>query len=1084
MKRLAGVCFVAAYVFFFVLTANAQLTATITGTVSDSTGAVLPGASVIALNEDTGISRTVEADAAGRYSALVLPLGNYRVTASLAGFQTEVRSGIALTVGRQAVVNFELPVGVITQTVEVTGEAPLVETRKGSMGEVIESATITELPLNGRDLAQLITLQTGTLHYTGTRRTGEGGKQMVIGGSRPTTNVFIMDGVAIETYNQKTPTGTSGQFLGVDAIREFKVESNAYSAEFGRGSGGQINIATKNGTNTFHGTAFAFHRNDNMDAAQWEDNAFGVPKPEFKRNQYGFSLGGPIVQDRTFFFGTYEGLRERLGETNVSRTFGAEIRTNPAAFGLPDIDPVVAPYLQLWPLPNGEDLGDGTGRFNWAFSQPTNEDFYQIRVDHQLSDNHSFFVRGTITDSDQLLSGSFPRYTVPELVVNNYWTISETGILSPTLVNTVRFGFTRADPFEGAEEDPPVDPSLRFIPGVEQMGDINLRGTVSGVGNGVTGDGRIMNSFQWVNDSIWTKGAHTLKFGINWNRLQFNGFNPPRDAGNYRFDNIEDFFTVNVDRFRGGIIPGFNDPYRSFRENIIGLYVNDDFQVTPRLTLNLGLRYEFITVPVENHGRVSALKGDINFIQQATIDDFTTGNPWFDNPSLKNFAPRIGFAWDVSGNGTAAVRGGFGIFHLQFNQTWIRTAGFRAPPFLVEIQGTRNVPFPNIFELCSNEDPYNPTNPACSGRPSPDMVPHKFRTPYVMQYNLNVQKQLTQSTVLTVGYAGSKGITLPAVADLNSPVLDLRVGDRIGFTEATIDNGRPNPNFDDIRYRFPSVGSFYHSLQLSLKRSFRQGFQFGASYTFSKNVDDLSGNQTAGDTQTGPNWLTHYSDHTLYRSASAFDVKHNISFNSTYELPIGPGKMFGSGLTGVAEKILGGWQLGGILSLRTGFPGTVLIGSRMTGIGIRNDYPDLVAGFSNNPTEGVSGGCEAQFDRGSVAAGQTLGTPELYYDPCAFVRAPGDGRSEDSLLGNLGRNTVRMPGLATLDLSLTKNTQLSENVNLQFKFETFNLTNRVNFWAPELSVMDRRGRLDSDAGRITDTNSTARQLQFGLKLVF
>jgi len=386
-------------------------TATISGTVMDSTGAVVPGTKIVILNEETGISREVAGDETGRYTAPSLGLGNYRVTASKDGFQTQVRSGITLTIGRQAIVNFELPVGSVSETVEVTGEAPLVETTKGALGSLVDSSTINDLPLNGRDLAQLITLQTGVVQYDGGDSDLGSGKLLVVSGARPTTNVFMIDGVAIESYTQKTPTGASGQFLGAEAVREFRVESNAYSAEFGRGTGGIFNVATKSGTNMLHGSVFEYLRNDNFDANRWEANRSGLEKPEFKRNQFGFSLGGPVKKDKTFFFGTYEGLRERLGVTHNTLTFSDALRQGILPNGTRvAIAPSVVPYLQsnLWPRGNGEILSDGTQYYNFNSSQPTDENLYQVRLDHKLTDSNSVFGRYTYLSSDRTATQTFP----------------------------------------------------------------------------------------------------------------------------------------------------------------------------------------------------------------------------------------------------------------------------------------------------------------------------------------------------------------------------------------------------------------------------------------------------------------------------------------------------------------------------------------------------------------------------------------------------------------------------------------------------------------------------------------------------
>jgi len=1051
-------------------------TGSVAGTVTDVSGAVLPGTRIVLQNEDTGISRTVIANAAGRYSAPALGLGNYRISASLDGFQTEARTGIVLTVGRQAVVNFQLQLGAITQTVEVTGEAPLVETTKGGLGTLVESRTIEELPLNGRDLAQLITLQTGAVEYTAGRQ--EGGKLLVVAGGRPTSNVFLIDGVAIESYTQKTPTGTSGQFLGAEAVREFRVETNSYSAEFGRGSGGIFNIATKSGTNNFHGSLFEYLRNDNLDANRWESNKTGLPRAEFKRNQFGGSLGGPIVRDQTFFFGTYEGLRERLGEPQILTTFGDELRAGTFP-GRPTPVAAVRPYLDspdLWPRPNGALKADGTGQFNFNFTTPTDEDMMQIRIDHRLSDSDNIFGRYTFLDSDQTNLLGFPNSLAGDKVRNQYVTLEWSRILSPAMLNTARFGFTRNAPFNETLPQN-IDPSLYFVPPSGQLGDLGVGG-VSGVGEGVTGEFRILNSFQFINDMSITTGNHSMKFGLHWNRIQFNGWNPARDAANFSFSNVTNFFRNRARRFRGAIAEGFNDAFRSFRENIIGLYYQDDYQVSPRLTLNLGFRYEFITTPTENHGRVSTIRGDYNFLVNAIPpDDFTQGNPWIENPSLKNFAPRLGFAWDAFGDGRTAVRGGAGLFFMHVDQSWFRTAGFRVPPFLIETEATSEILFPTMFQVCGQENPFNPTNPNCSGRPAPDMLQWKFASPYVIQYNLNVQRELMPNTVLTVGFAGSRGIRLPAVADVNSwsPV---DVNGHLEFPEELVDAGvRPNPNFDLIRLRHVGYNSWYNSMQLNLTRKYSQGLQLSGSYTWSKSLDEISGLQTASDTSSGPNTLPSYHHKGIYKSLSSFDSRHIFTFNSMYELPIGSGKALGSGMSGVANALVGGWQVGGIITMSSGFPGSVSIEDRFGDLGHGDEFPDLKAGSSNSPTSGGSLGCTV--GNREIPAGAELGTPDLYFDPCAFSFPVGNA------LGNLGRNTLIMPGRATVDFSLHKTFPVTENSNMQFRFEAFNLFNRVNLGIPARGVFDDGGdRDDADVAEINSTSGSARQLQFALKYTF
>ncbi|MBI4482024.1 MAG: TonB-dependent receptor [Acidobacteria bacterium] len=1017
-------------------------TGAISGTIADETGGILPGATIVVRNVETGLSRTLITDEEGRYNGTSLPLGEYEVQAELSGFKTEVRKGIKLTVGRRAVVDLVLAIGTVSEQVVVTGEAPLVNTASATMAELVDDKKIRDLPLNGRDFIQLSILQPGVLYSRISRESTESASERGLGtfisisGGRPSQNSFLLDGTDINDFTNTSPGSSNRVNLGVEAIREFSVLTNTYSAEFGRAAGGVVNSVTKAGTNDLHGSLYEFHRNSAVDARNFFDQE---EPPAFKRNQFGASAGGPIRRDRTFFFANYEGLRDRLGLTKRTTVPTADARAGRLRSGTVAVSPAVVPYLNLYPLPNGIIFGD-TGEFIGAASRNSDEDYVMGRLDHHLTDHLSLFGRYVYDDGSQ----TEPDATHSTLDINRsrrqYVTLQSDQILSPSWLNTAKFAFNRSFIASGLGEAlQSFDASLAFIPG-RAIGSILMPDVGSPPAPGNSGDPAIFgyNVFQYSDDLVYTRGRHSLKMGANIERIQFNQNTSTTIYGEFQFDSFPLFLQNRPVRFAGEF-PG-SDGIRGWRQNLLGFYLQDDFQASKRLTLNLGLRYEFITVPREVNGKEANLRN--------LLDPTTTIGPIFENPSLRNFAPRLGLAWDPTGSGRTAVRAGFGIFYDQVLSHYLTLFGARIPPFFLEAFASPLSPgdFPRAFDVLVRSARFTPRA---------EHLDFDLKQPYRIQYNVNLQRQLSSTLVVTAGYVGAKGVHLGrhTVQDGNIAVPDFLPDGRLFFPA-----GRPkrNPNFAVVRSRHNDAEAFYNSFQLGLNKRFASSLQFQVSYSASKSVDDAStmfNESDFGNTEPNP-WVDAPK---LDRGLSEFDVRQQLSVNYTLDLP-------GRSWSGVAGKVVGGWQLGGIVSLASGHPFSVVLGfdraRTLTSRGGGGQKPNLVSGRSNNPIQ--------------------EGNPIHYYDVTAFELAPV------GFLGNLGRNTLVGPGYVSWDFSLNKDFRLTEGTALQFRSEFFNLFNRSNFREPGRAQRTAFSRtaIRADFGRITSTVGTSRQIQFALKLVF
>lgn len=1016
-------------------------TATVSGIVRDEKGAVLPGVKVMAENIDTGISYSGITDLEGRYRISYLPPATYDLRTNLTGFRTAAHPSLKLTIGQEINLDFSLQVGAIAEAIVIQGDTPLLDKTKPELGGLVDSKKVRDLPLNGRSYEQLALLQPGVVFYPNASKDLQfgAGTKFVVSGSRPQSNLFLLDGSDINDQADFTPGSAAGVVLGVETLREFKVLTHTYSAEYGRKSGGIINAVTQSGTNALQGNVFHFLRNDNLDARNFFDRQ---RPPEFKRNQFGATAGGPLVRGRTFAFGGYEGLRERLGLSYVTVLPNAAAhkgcvpdRNQPGQLRCVGVDPHIKPYLDLLPLPNGTDNGDGSANYFSSPTRATRGDNFTIRVDHQFSPQDSFFARYTFDDAKVFIPDKIPAFALDLKSRYQYLTLEERRILSNRLLNVLRVSFNRSYSDTQAVQTIGPTPELAFVPGQKIIGNINIDPIRASAFGGGIGPPAFLprtfayNLFEYSDDLNYTTGRHAIKAGANVKRNQLNAISLALNtAGTFSFRTIEDFLKANPYLFNSEA-PG-SDTQRAWRQTIFGFYVQDDVKLKQHLTVNVGLRYEFVTIPKEIHGKAS-------YLSRVTAPEVTMGAFWPENPSLKDFGPRVGFAWDAFKNGKTVIRGGFGLYYDLPVSYFYSVTGSRTYPF--HFTGTVTNPlFPNAL--------------AGIFRPSArDLVTFdsNLSTPTKIHYNLNTQHEISPGLLFSVGYVGASGYHLLRHMQVNHFVATiLPNGSRFFPANAP----RVNPNFNSIRQGITDATSSYHSLQVGLNRRWAQGAQFQVSYTWSKSLDTNSG-AWGVDILGQESFIEDPYNLRNDRGLSGFDVRHALTLNYTYELFRSQVPSRGWG------KILREWQISGITVLTTGLPFTVVSSSNLarTYPGTTRSRPNLRSGASPNPI---------------------LGGPDRYFDPTAFEpQAAG-------FPGTLGRNTLIGPGLVNFDLSLVKSFPLSEKRRLQFRTDCFNIFNHANFATPLRVVFDANGNRVGTAGQIRETVTTSRQLQLALKLFF
>ena len=1007
--------------------------ASLQGTVTDPSGAVIPQAKVEVRNSQTGISRTLATDDGGRFREPLLQPGDYELRVSASGFQSRLQKNLTLSLGQDAVADVQLEIGRPGSEVVVEAQVSTVSLVSGSLSGLVDQKQMRDLPLNGRSFEQLALLQPGVTAVTagGNDVVGGRGNKISINGARPEQNSFLLDGTDINNVYNKTPGSVAGVLLGVEAVQEFQVLTNAYSAEFGRSAGGQINAITRSGTNVYHGSLFHFLRNSQLDARRFHDPF----RPPFKRNQFGGVFGGPIMKEKTFFFGAFESLIERLGVTAITSVPDLNARSGLLPGGRQvRLHPSIPEYLQkLFPAPNGRNLGGGIAEYVWNLPQPTNEYFAQGRVDHRFSDRDSLYGRYTFSNGtvDRQIPNKPPVAYTGERSRNQYLTLEQTHVFSSSLLNTVRAGFARSV----SEAD---NVRLGAFPASFVL-------TIQGVVTELGGDFRLprfdrFNNYQWGNTLFWSTGRHGLKIGMMGQRMQFNQNTTSQRGGVLNFTNLENFLTgtpSSVDL----AIPGLIDPVRGYRQSLWGFFLQDDIRVNKKLVLNVGLRYEFSTVPSEVNGKIANLR-------QVTDPKVTIGGPWHTNNSLKNFAPRIGLAWDPFGDGKTSIRAGFGLFYDLMLPKYYVFSGSLNPPFTTRTT-ISNPSFPNVLLTPG----FNPN----SIRPALQTVNFDLRSMYISQFNFNIQRSLPRNIDVTVAYAGSRGIGLQRLGDANLAPEQLIKGVKTYQPQL----GRRNPNFTGVFQRVSDAQSFYNSFQLMVRRRFAQGLQAQLSYTLAKSIDDSSGINSQDFSNTIQYGLDWY-DRKLDRGLSSFNAKHALVANGSWDLPI-----FKSA-KGLKAAVLKGWQLNSIVAIQAGTPFTVRLGFNRSG--------NLnTTGFAQHERPNLKAGC--------TSSDVLLGTPDRWFNVNCFELPDVNTR------GNVGRNTVIGPGLISVDLSAVKSWSLfSDRATLQYRFEMFNLPNHPNFAVPsgaaQVTFTNAAGAVSPSNGRITSTIGVPRQLQMSLKLNF
>ena len=1136
ISRTSAACLV--FTLFAGLPAVAQqITGNIRGTVVDPSGAVVQAAAVSAQQAETGLTRTAITDRDGVYVLVELPIGHYQVRVEAKGYQKYLQQGITLDVNETATVGVHLKLGSETQQVEVKADAELVQSTVSSLGETVMQREILDLPLDGRNFSQLGTLQPGVVPLTpGLAEAGgpaRANQAYAVDGQRPESNNFMIDGA-------DNVSAVDGGFVlkpPIDAIAEFKILSHNANAEFGRNTGSTTNIVTRSGTNSFHGAAWEFLRNDAMDASDF----FTQSVQPLKQNQFGASFGGPIFKDKTFFFGYYEGFRNRQGETvpatvpsaaertgnfaqlctaipgdSINQTtglcvnsqnvpdpqgqltyFGGNVPFNQSTIVTPT-DQIATNLLPFFPLPN-----NGTNGFIGTETLSENNDQFGLRLDHYLShaDTLNFrymYSSGPTTDPLSTAGANVPGFPVGEDERAQNFVAQETHIFSPTIIGVARFSYLRNKFLldEHLNHESPAELGFQYDPTLPLAAGppfIQIGGYAS-VGDPITGPrNTFQNTFDLSGSLSWIHGRHEFKFGGGYRRDQINALQGIATNGFFVFagipsqadflynDGFANFLSANPVVF----LQGGGDFGREIRDRAMNLYAQDNYKVTSRLALNLGLRYELPFPATENKNRVNLF---VPGAQSKVIPDAPAGLLYPGDPGVPAglipaqktaFAPRAGFAWDPLGDAKTVVSAAYGIFYEPYytGEGGPLQDPVSSPPFLKTVQVN---PLINSFAY-----PFHVPDPFANAFPQPMtllVVSRNLRLPYAQDWNLNLQRSFGADWLLQVGYVGTTGVKLPRFIEGNPAVYipgTITNDPADGCTPATPCPISTSSNANQRRLYsgctladlpssciYSSVGeiasianSSYNALQASLRKRFSHGLSFLASYTWSHSIDDVSSFNITGSASqpvAGENDLAQNPfDLAAERGNSMFDARHRFVLSYQWSLP------FLQHSNAWYGQVLGNWQLNGIFTAMSGTPFTVFDSNDVS---LQGQAPEI-SGFSSN--------------RPNVIGNPNSGPRNAaeWFNVKAFQAIVQDPNSPVQQFGNEGRNAVQGPGYVNWDFSAFKDIRLTESKQLQFRGELFNVLNHTNFRLPVSDIESANfGQIQSDV--------SPRVIQVALKFLF